>query len=220
MKKPKPKKSEVRTVEPFESLEETKEIENFHAAENKKANAELPTPAQLAMIAATLARNANYSLDALAVEGITDGLAEAAMYLWLSSRKQILTAAADEEVWNQDYDFEHPFERNFPMKRDEFLRLNLPKYKNRTADLARIGKDYLRGVLLKRDKKEPTPEEVADAYGGWKDYENEDQLQIAMTHFDLWYRDYVKDARRAAGLKSAAERQTEKKVEKKALNHS
>src|ERR1035437_9868229 len=170
MKKPKPKKSEVRTVEPFESLEETKESEDFLDAENKKANAELPTPAQLAMIAATLARNANIKPEALAVEAITDALSEFAMNLWLSARKQILTAAYDMEVYNQDYYFEHYIERDFPIKRDDFLRLDLPNYKNRTADLARIGKDYMRGVLHKRDKKEPTPEEVADAYGGWKDY--------------------------------------------------
>jgi hypothetical protein len=183
----------------------------------------LPTPGELAMIAATLASNIKqekyWALTHEEKSDWADELAFAALNLWITSRKVVVCSLenssikkADEEMHKELFPYDKtPFpgdrwegiER--PVSRDLFLRTMLPRYKNRTADLARIGKAYLRDRLREKNGKVLTQDEVADAYGKWKDvgkyWENANEWA---EHFQKWFPRYVAEVRRTAGLKSAA----------------
>ena len=180
----------------------------------------LPNTEQLAMIAATLARNTGDAPDVLT---------NTAMTLWLMAREKIFRADYSEEIGQQDFALDseysdyHAFMDDeffpaipdeYPVTRDRFLRVMLPKYKSRTADLARIAKAYIRDVLLKRLHREPTPDEIAGAYAKWnqKPFENPDQANGAAMRFKQWHSGYVRECRRVAGLKSAAKKAANKKI--------
>lgn len=181
----------------------------------------LPTAEQLSLIAAALARNRH---------DYPDTLAKKAMEIWLAARKQIFLADFGDSIgmqnrqWNWDKVegsssvFEDPFAPTFlptdeyPVSRDQFLQRMLAKSKkNRTFDLARTAKAYVRDTLRKRTGKDPTQDEISDAYGRWKNYENADQANAGASHFRQWYPYYIKQVRSASGKKSAV-----KKAEKKA----
>ncbi len=181
----------------------------------------LPSTEQLALIAATLARNTTDT---------PDNLTKTAMALWLSARERIFFSHEEGEVWLQDCQMEAaisekndyyndqgehflPIPDEYPVTRDQFLRVMLPKYKSRTAELARIAKAFVRDVLLERHQRAPTADEIAAAYGTWnlKPYENAKQANGAARKFEIWYADYLKEIRRLAGLKSAAKKAALKK---------
>ena len=101
------------------------------------------------------------------------------MSLWITSRKRIIIAIESSEYGgkmtilrmsftltkNDPFPNDECRSSESPVNRDLFLRTILPKYKSRSADLARIGKAFLWDVLLDRFQREPTPDEIADAYG-------------------------------------------------------
>lgn len=176
----------------------------------------MPTVEQIATIAATLARN---------VGDKPEALADAAMNLWLASRERIFFSDCSHEVWKQDvelfsnayviqYTRENPFFLEYieplPIYRDDFLRAVLPQFKNRTADLARIAKAYVRDALCQRAGKEPSQIEISEAYGKWKPLENTNQANAMAVCFVQWYRNHIKASRRAAGKISAAEKKLKK----------
>lgn len=182
----------------------------------EKKNIKLPTAEQLTMIAATLMRNINDK---------PDTLADASINLWFASLKRI-SIAYDKEIRDE---MDEIYFGDFPITRDQFLEKMLPQYKSRTADLARLGKSFQRHILRNTNKKEPTMDEVAAAYGAWKPYENLDQVCAEADRFEVWHKQYVKEARRDAGEASAtkqdakreaAKAAAEKKDEKKALTRS
>ena len=175
-----------------------------------------PTPEQLAMIAATLARNTNDTPNALV---------DCAMKLWLSARARIFDAENECEMSGQDmrllfaYSSKLALESNVqfggiraknPLTRDRFLKAMLPQYKGRADKLAQIGKAYVHDTLSESNGRLPTQNEVAEAYGNWKPYKNDIQANHGAKRFERWHSRYVNEVRRAAGLKSAA-----KKVGKK-----
>src|SRR5579864_854880 len=100
------------------------------------------------MIAATLARNTTDT---------PDNITRTAMNLWLSARERIFYSHEHDEIRYQDHRFEEfwierdehynnmagegshflPIPAEYPVTRDEFLKVMLPKYKSRSADLAR-----------------------------------------------------------------------------------
>jgi hypothetical protein len=187
----------------------------------------LPTTHELAGIAATLATSSKKGspLKACTDEQNLDWAEEnvwAAMRLWIVARKRILLAVETSEIKTEDDNFENqlyphqydPFPNEgcrsseSPVTRDLFLRTMLPKYKGRTADLARIGKAYLWENLLDRYQREPTHDEIAAASGEWnkKPYKNAELANVAARHFKNWYWDYISRVRRLAGLKSAAKK--------------
>ena len=190
----------------------------------------LPTPKELAVIAATLAGSSikGSPVKAWTNQQTLDWAEEnvwAAMRLWIISRKRINFAATTFEIQREDDDFENeifpPDDEHFlpepadeyPITRDQFLRVMLPKYKSRTAELARIAKAFVREVLLDRHQREPSADEIASAYGTWnlKPYENAKQANGAARKFEIWYAEYIKGIRRHAGLKSAAKKAALKK---------
>jgi hypothetical protein len=173
----------------------------------------LPTVQELAVIAATVSGNSEKGSPVISwtAEQRMDWAAEnvwAAMSLWITARKRILLAVESSEIRREDDDFENelyphqndPFPNaecrssESPVSRDLFLRTMLPKYKSRSADLARIAKEFLRDVLLVQFQKEPTRDEIADAYGKWnqKPYANSDMANAAARRFANWYADYIK----------------------------
>ncbi len=176
----------------------------------------LPTVEQLALITATLARTSNENLDRLA---------EKAMNLWLAARKRIFLADFGDEVvmqnsqwvWDKTRSYsdlgEDPFlpTGEYPVTRDQFLQKMMPKRKDRTAELAQYAKAFIRDTLRRRSGKDPTQEEVSEAYGRWKSYDNADQANATAKHFRQWYEQYVKKLRSDAGKASA-----KKKAETKA----
>jgi hypothetical protein len=180
--------------------------------------ARLPTATELAMIAATLSQKIDGFHDGW--DEMTEQLALAAQRLWLTSRK-LLThfeiaigdedAEQEKETENDVADFlrcQIYFKEGIEavgdkIPRDLFLRAMLPAYKSRTADLARVGKAFVRHLLCKQHQKEPTKDEISQAYGGWKDVGDTLKEKEWAENFEAWYSRYVKEARRAAGLKSA-----------------
>lgn len=199
----------------------TAEAKPAVVTELSKKMGNLPTTEQLALIAATLARNTTDT---------PDNLTKTAMALWLSARERIFYSHEEGEVRQQDLQMDgvlyaneeyynnmvsdHPFPPipdEYPVTRDEFLRVMLPKYKSRTADLARIAKLFVRDVLRERNHWEPTPDEIATAYGRWKPYENLDQANAGARTFEKWYLEYKIRNKRLAGMKSAAKKAALKK---------
>lgn len=173
----------------------------------------LPTTEQIATIAAMLARN------------ITDKpsvLADAAMDLWLATRERIHLSQFENEIdcqnlhLNGSWDFIDDWalldEREYPIARDCFLRIMLPKYKSRAAELARIAKAFVRDTLRERSEKEPTLDEVSDAYSRWKPYETPNAARNGEERFHRWYDSHISTARRLAGLKSGAKRRADKRA--------
>lgn len=169
----------------------------------------LPTAEQLTMIAAILARNTTDTPDALA---------KTAMNLWLAARRQIWATNSEQDVVVDDLHLSgtYPYNddgipdefglwessREFPVKRDRFLQAMLPHIKNRTAELARYAKTFLRDDLRdKNDGKEPTQDEIAGAYGDWKPSENYEDACETAERFRLWQKKHISKERSNAGKK-------------------
>jgi hypothetical protein len=167
---------------------------------NVKKLHELPTPVELALIAATLARNPTTDTPR--------SLVDSAMELFYAARnrvKALEVLASLTPEWAKDPVFSwESFGDKGPLTRDNFLPMVLPGYKSRTADLARIGKAFLRYTLREKNQKEPTREEIADAYANWETYKNPDEANRAAHSLKEWHRQhYIREFRRAAGLRSA-----------------
>ena len=172
----------------------------------------LPSVAELAMIAATLSPK----VDGYPDDWPDEELVRAARRLWLSARKILfdsvrIPVVALEDARNKEEESIRKLERErFPFILDEkvtrevFLRIMLPQFKNRSADLARIGKAFVRDRLRVTQKKEPTADEITGAYGAWKNVGDAISANETARVFEEWYPQYVKGARRSAGLKSAA----------------
>ena len=163
------------------------------------------------MIAGTLARNLNDTPGALI---------NTAMELWLSAREKIFTANLMDEIWDQNCEFKrkeeayhilmeenrHFFPGEEPITRDVFFRTLLPKYKNRADKLAQIAKAFVRETLREKNGKQPSQEDINDAFGKWKPFEEAYQANNMADHFQQWHERHIKESRRAAGLKSAAKK--------------
>jgi len=176
----------------------------------------LPTANELAMIAATLARN---------IEFKPKELVEAAMQLLLAARQRIWFCYDENDLEMQDSNLEdYNWQRDYvpvksffghvskeqPVTRDQFLRKLLPQYKSRSADLARIAKSWIKFVLEQRSGKVPTQDEIVAAYARWKPYEDSNKAERMADSFKLWYEWKKFEARRIAGLASVMKRKASK----------
>lgn len=214
MKKPNSK------IKPVEIFSEIKPAEKSAGAQSPwKEMGGLPTAEQLAMIAATLAKS---------IQDKPHELTKAAMALWTASREQIHLADFNREIECQDdyldrrieefYDFCEPplfMAGEEPFPRDFFLTSVLPKYRNRADKLAQIAKAFVRDTLRERNGKVPGKDEIDEAYGKWKPFENADHANAMAERFKQWYEWYVKQARREAGKASAEAREAAKAKAKK-----
>jgi hypothetical protein len=114
--------------------------------------AHLPSTEHLSSLAATMART---------IQDNPDSLADFALKIWFAGRRRLLWAGFGHEAHKNEFDWNRamgeriggPVVRRFestkkyPISRDAFLRVMLPQYKGRTADLARIGKEWIRHML-------------------------------------------------------------------------
>lgn len=183
----------------------------------------LPTLEQLATIAATLTRNPD---DQPMV------VTRKALELWLAAREILFRADYNEEITKQNNGLNEEFgdfsawiqkpvfsstSNKYPLTRDSFLREVLPNYKNRTADLARFGKMFIRDTLQDQGGKEPTQDEVNEAYSNWKPYQCSEQANDEAGKFRMWLRIHKNRVRSAAGKNSVAVRKDKKPKLKKPL---
>ncbi len=159
----------------------------------------LPTPQQLATLAATLARQGNNNLEQLCSE---------AMLLWAAAHEHIVLQRKCDEDWKVESArqeanrIEPPEPKMHPVTRDEFCRLVLPKLNGRTGERASIIKMWLNHELamnrwMKTDQKksvsefEPTKAEIDNAFAEMQskpmDYPT---YRFRAYDFLLWYRDW------------------------------
>jgi len=163
-----------------------------------------PTTEQLAMLAAALAHTG---------EDDSFHLVSRAADLWERTQAYLdfmySEAPLSEEQLARGAEFQAlPKPRKYPVKRDEFAQLMLPRLKGRTADLAAALKAY-GAEKLRRERvrqgssEEPTPEEVAKYYAEWKPMD-QPTFSEASWEFFHWWKDYhrqqVSEVRRKAAL--------------------
>lgn len=185
----------------------------------------LPTPVEVATIAATLVCN-QYDASAAVVGGFKtktlEASADVAMRLWLAARKRIIIAdccaelhLSDRQLYNDFFPHGEPlFDAEtieFPLTRDKFFQTLLPHLKSR-PDLTRIGKAFVAYLLRRKHQKEPTPDEIIDGYRFWPSLHSDDRLEELGRSFIKWYRETVKETRRAAGKISAAKKKLKKEL--------
>ena len=141
-----------------------------HGIKPQLNSVKLPTPQQLAALAATLARHVNADLTKLCSE---------AMHLWAAAHEHVALQRQCNKDWqiqaaqNEADKITLNEPKQFPVKLDLFLRLVLPKrLVGRTADRAEIYKLWLRGVIAEERSGRvnppaeftPTQEEVIERY--------------------------------------------------------
>lgn len=102
---------------------------------------------------------------------------------------------------------------SYPIARDRLLGMLLPQYRNRADKLVQTGKAFVRDLLRDRDKKEPTKDEVIQAFGAWKPSDPGRAIEWVMTFVD-WQKRHIREARRVAG-KRGQKTAFEKKLKKK-----
>jgi hypothetical protein len=157
-------------------------------------NAGLPTTEQLTMIAATLAGSAHTSDFGAFVPSL---FTQRAMKLWLAAHDTISWADYEDEIGRQErnhQDFKDAiylhFQRSdkYPVTRDEFLKKMLPHLTSRAHELTQIGKAYWRRTLFEKnfiengqklmDLKEPTQNEINDAFANWGPFQDHHTASI------------------------------------------
>ena len=87
-----------------------------------------------------------------------------------------------------------------PLTRDSFLRGMMRQDRSRAERLAEIGKAFVRDMLREKGPgKEPTQDEVHAAYGDWRPYSSDVEVNLESKRFEDWYRRHITHVRRAAG---------------------
>jgi hypothetical protein len=169
----------------------------------------MPTVQDIAMIAATLARNSKQ-------QG-PDTLADAALKLYIACDLAVCGLQFDKR--KQDSDFIranfHFEDKDLPVTRDKFFQRMLPQYKDRADELARIAKYFLKDRLRHRNNREPTLEEVADTYGRFGPFDKFTEAAAMAYEFHEWHKRDISETRRAAGKESAAKKAAEREAKTK-----
>jgi len=181
----------------------------------------LPTVEQIALIAATLAREAD------ARNFLPSVLTKRAMTLWLSATETIFWADIYEEVGqlqqkqravkNELNRFFNSSEK-FPISRDEFLKRALPEKANRPSDLAKLFKRFLKQRLFENDffthKKweEPSEVEINTAYDNFGPLQDHHMANLMALRFSTWHQERIAESRSAAGRISGAKRKKSNEI--------
>ena len=232
MNKPKSKTKSAKT--PAVNLKELNSVapriaelqkHKFSKIRPLKTSDWLPSPEQIATIAATLVCN-QFDTSAALLGGFKtktlEASADVAMRLWLAARKRIIIAdccaelhLSDRQLYSDFFPHGEPlFDAEtieFPVTRDKFFQILLPHLKSR-PDLTRIGKAFVAYLLRRKHQKEPTPDEIIEGYRFWPSLHADDRLEELGRSFIKWHLETVKESRRASGLKSAAKKAAIKKT--------
>lgn len=173
----------------------------------------LPSTEQLAMIAATLARNTNLN------DFMPSVLTKNALDLWLWAQEQISIADIDEiaelaakrreGVKDDLHRYFKPSDK-YPVTRDEFIKRVLPQFQGRVKKMAEIGKAYRRvGLvdenLINRIWKTPTTDEIEAAYDKWGPFHDHVAAATEALYFKTWYDEDVTSKRRVTSRRNAAQ---------------
>jgi hypothetical protein len=172
----------------------------------------LPPVSELARLVAILVQGKSL--------GETDyaSLAREAIKLWGACEQERESWVQELAVREEAHAIDTPNTPDeYPKNRDQFLSELVPAYKNRADELARIGKAYVRHVLLELNRLEPTLDQIADAYGRWPTYEIPYEAKKAAQRFQQWYKGYISGVRRVASKSDGAVTRTKKANAKKKM---
>jgi hypothetical protein len=174
--------------------------------ESYEMGLDAPTNEQLAMLAVNLARKINDK---------PKKLVNAALEIWYEAAAKLEDDHFDAELgWLYPPNFTHEDAgRDGNIMRDAFFKKVLPaSKKSRTFEIGRIGRAFIRSCFCKQFNKEPTGEETQSFYDKWNAGKKEDAEKLASFDFPEWYRQYIKEARRAAGKISASKKKLKKRL--------
>ncbi len=206
MKKPKPKTTKTPAVKPVEVKSEDWPL--YAAGEMlseigrmKREESPMPTTEQISQLAALLA---------ISEDGEPDELGDAAIILWETVEQKLRQRKIEKKIRSMEEKYKKPScPARLPVSRDDFFRLQLPRLKYRTGELASVAKAYAKSVIEENlgNVREATPEEISDYYANWKPIETAFDYSKAALNFSIWFYSYhstrVSQSRRAAGMKSA-----------------
>ena len=167
----------------------------------------MPTVQEIALIAATLARNTP--------EQTPNALADAALKLYIACDLAVLGLQMAErkesaESMRNWTDFET---KELPVTRDVFFQRMLPEsYQNRADELAKVAMEFLKDRLRRNNNSEPTLDEVTEAYKSFGPFGKITEVALAKYEFREWYDLKISKVRRAAGMQSGTKRKVKKKL--------
>ena len=168
-----------------------------------------PTHEDLAMLAVNLARN---------IHDEPKKLVNAAFEIWIEAGFKVesdffdgclgVMKAQENTIFTiADYDRGG---RSIP--RDKFFKKVLPPSKrNRSYDLAKVGKAFVRYQFQEQFNREPNEIEFNDFYKKWNAGDL-DQAHCLAWHFLTWNKQQIREARRSAGKISAFNKKLKKKL--------
>ena len=168
-----------------------------------------PTHEDLAMLAVNLARNINDE---------PKKLVDAAYAIWIEAGFKVesdffdgclgVMKAKENTIFTiADYGKD---ERSIP--RDRFFKKILPPSKrNRSYDLAKIGKAFIRYQFRLQFSRDPSELEFHDFYEKWNAGDLDQAHSIAW-NFSGWNKERIREARRSAGKISAYKKKLKKKL--------
>lgn len=207
MKEPKPRTKRTKMLTTKTAKVNSKDLHaekilNDFGEIGRMASAEysIPTTEKIAELAAALARSPDDD---------PSKLADAAIKLWETVGQKLRQRMIEKKMRTMAEEFRYDCPACFPVRRDDFLRFELPRLKYCTGELAKVAKAYAKSVIEENlgNSREATPEEVSSYYANWKTIETPSEYSMASLHFSLWWNDYHKTelvkVRRAAGKKSA-----------------
>jgi len=166
-----------------------------------------PTHEDLAMLAVNLARNINDD---------PRKLVDAAYAIWIEAGFKaendffdgclgVMESQVNTIFTIADYDKGRPV-----IPRDKFFKKILPPSKrNRSYDLGRIGKAFVRFLFRVQFDREPSEGEFHDFYKEWN-AGTLDQAHDLAWNFMTWQKQQIREARRAAGKISASKKKLKK----------
>ena len=188
-----------------------------------------PTPEQLAKIAAMLASDANQPPDALVKSAMklwVEACIEIAAYnmnrAFEKQRLAILKSAQDTLQSITSVPVGEKALKYTPA--ENFVRQVLPQYSDRRHELMRIARDFLRHLLNRTLKRNPTIDELDKALTEWTpskllpDAKSEWVLgtpdERAQRYFKNWHKNKISEQRSIAGRKSAVKKRAKAKAAK------
>lgn len=156
----------------------------------------MPTVQEIALIAATLARNTP--------DQTPDVLAESALKLYIACDLALLglqNDALNKKNASKRILYSGFEEKELPVTRDVFFQRLLPKHRGPAREL--LAKKFLGDKLRQSNNRKPTLDEVEDAYNSFGPFEQ--MLPVGMTayQFRKWHKLKISKIRRSAGEKSA-----------------
>lgn len=167
--------------------------------ENARNSAERPTVQELALVAATIAGCTGLDLHAARppeeVLHDLNALSLTAFNLWTSAARRLKI----EQQWEVACDVLDamfaglPMPKSYPVTRDEFIRLVLPRLKGRTAEQAAALKGFakhqveLKIMLETGTRREAAPEEIANYYATWNPSLTEEEFTNLRRYFLFWW---------------------------------